>query len=98
IVLLRVFTGDRPPTPALVGVVVGFGGLGLLVHPKHNAPLWALLLVVCSAVMWATGSFLSARLSMPADAFAATAFEMLAGGLILEPSRLADAKADCREC
>jgi drug/metabolite transporter (DMT)-like permease len=39
--------------------------------------------------MWAIGSFLSSRLSLPADSFAATSFEMLAGGLILLPIGLA---------
>jgi drug/metabolite transporter (DMT)-like permease len=35
--------------------------------------------------MWATGSFLSSRLPMPADPFAATAIEMLTGGLAMLP-------------
>ncbi len=35
--------------------------------------------------MWASGSFISSRLPMPADAFAATSIEMLAGGAILLP-------------
>jgi drug/metabolite transporter (DMT)-like permease len=89
IVLLRTITGDRPPRVALVGVFVGFGGLALLVRPSGGAPLWALLLVVFSALMWATGSFLSRRLSLPADSLVATSFEMLAGGLILLPIGLA---------
>jgi drug/metabolite transporter (DMT)-like permease len=89
IVLLRTVTGDRPPRAALVGVIIGFGGLVLLVRPNGGAPLWALLLVVASSVMWAAGSFLSSRLPLPADSFAATSFEMLAGGLILLPIGLA---------
>jgi len=90
IVLLRTLSGDRPPTAALAGVLVGFGGLVLLVRPTGGgAPLWALLLVVCSAVMWATGSFLSGRLPLPANSFAATSYQMLAGGLILLPIALA---------
>jgi drug/metabolite transporter (DMT)-like permease len=51
--------------------------------------LWSLLLVVCSSVMWATGSFLSGRLPLPRDSFAATSYEMLVGGLILLPIGLA---------
>jgi drug/metabolite transporter (DMT)-like permease len=89
IVLLRTLTGDRPPRAALAGVIVGFGGLVLLVRPNGGAPLWALLLVVCSGLMWAIGSFLSSRLSLPADSFAATSYEMLAGGIILLPIGLA---------
>jgi drug/metabolite transporter (DMT)-like permease len=42
--------------------------------------------------MWATGSFLSARLQMPADPFAATSLEMLAGGFIMLPLGLVQAR------
>jgi drug/metabolite transporter (DMT)-like permease len=89
IVLLRMVSGDRPPREALVGVIVGFGGLALLVRPSGGAPLWAMLLVLSSALMWATGSFISRRLPLPADSLAATSFEMLVGGLILLPIGLA---------
>jgi drug/metabolite transporter (DMT)-like permease len=89
IVLLRTLTGDRPPRAALLAVVVGFCGLAILVRPSGGAPLWALLLCVCSSVMWATGSFLSGRLPLPEDVFAATSLEMLAGGAILLPIGLA---------
>jgi drug/metabolite transporter (DMT)-like permease len=89
IVLLRMLTGDRPPRAALVGVIVGFGGLVLLVRPSGDAPLWPLLLVVGAAMLWAAGAFLSSRLPMPRDSFAATSYEMLTGGLILLPIGLA---------
>jgi drug/metabolite transporter (DMT)-like permease len=89
IVVMRIGTGDRPPRAALVSVLVGFAGVALLVRPSGGAPLWALLIVVVSAVMWAVGSFLSARLPMPRDSFAATTYEMLAGGLLLLPIGIA---------
>lgn len=89
IVVFRTVTGDRPPLASLAGVLVGFGGLALLVRPSGGSPLWALLLVVCSAAMWATGSFLSSRVSLPRDSFAATSYEMLVGGAILLPLGLA---------
>ncbi len=89
IVVLRISNGDRPPTAALASVLVGFAGLALLVRPSGGAPLWALLIVVGSAVMWAVGSYLSSRLPMPRDSFAATTYEMLAGGIILLPIGLA---------
>jgi drug/metabolite transporter (DMT)-like permease len=89
VVVLRLCTGDTPPLASLAGVLVGFGGLALLVRPSGGAPLWSLLVVLCSAIMWATGSFLSSRLTMPRDSFAATSYEMLVGGLILLPIGLA---------
>jgi drug/metabolite transporter (DMT)-like permease len=74
---------------ALLAVGAGFCGLVLLIRPGGGAPLWALLIVVCSALMWAFGSFLSSRLPMPDDAFGAAALEMLVGGAILLPIGLA---------
>jgi drug/metabolite transporter (DMT)-like permease len=85
IVVLRFATGDRPPRAVLAGVLVGFAGLALLVRPSGGAPLWSLLLVLGCSVMWALGSFISARLPLPEDAFAATTYEMLGGGAILLP-------------
>jgi len=85
IVLFRTLTGDRPPRAALVGVLVGFAGLAILVRPSGGAPLWALMLVVGSSLMWALGSFLSGKVPLPRDAFAATSLEMLAGGLLMFP-------------
>jgi drug/metabolite transporter (DMT)-like permease len=85
LVVFRSATLDRPPRAARTGVMVGFCGLVLLVRPGGGAPLWALLLLVLSSVMWATGSFLSGKLPLPADSFASTSYEMLCGGLILLP-------------
>ena len=85
IVLLRTATGDRPSRAALVGVATGFGGIALLVHPGGSVSFGGILLVLCSASIWATGSFLSSRLPLPSDALVATAIEMLAGGMVLLP-------------
>jgi drug/metabolite transporter (DMT)-like permease len=89
IVLMRTATGDRPPSLALAGVVVGFGGLALVARPSGGTPWWAMVLVVVSSTLWATGSFLSGRIPLPRDSFAATAYEMLAGGVVLLPIGLA---------
>ena len=85
IVLLRVATGDRPTRRVLVAVVVGFVGLAILARPGGGTSLPWLGLVICSALAWALGSFLSSRMTMPADTFAATALEMLVGGFFLLP-------------
>jgi drug/metabolite transporter (DMT)-like permease len=88
VVLLRLGSGDRPHAAAIAGVGLGFCGLVLLVRPSGGAPLWGMLVVVASALMWATGAFLSGRLPLPRDSFAATALEMLTGGLVLLPIAL----------
>jgi drug/metabolite transporter (DMT)-like permease len=53
------------------------------VRPHGGAPLWALLLVLASAVTWAIGAFLSSRLPMPRDTFTGAGYEMLVGGIVL---------------
>ena len=85
VIVLRVAGGERPSSGAIVGVAIGFVGIAILVRPGGGATAWGLALVLGSAVAWAVGSYLSGRLPMPRDAFAATALEMLAGGLVLLP-------------
>ena len=85
VTLLRIAGGERPPRLAIAGVVVGFVGVAVLFHPEGGATWWGIALTGISAVAWATGSYLSGRLPLPEDAFVATTFEMIAGGLILLP-------------
>jgi drug/metabolite transporter (DMT)-like permease len=91
VVLLQL--GARVPVPrlAVVGVLSGFAGVAVLLHPQGGATTAGLLLCVVSAVMWSIGSFLSGRLPLPADPVAATAYEMLGGGLVMLPFGLATA-------
>jgi drug/metabolite transporter (DMT)-like permease len=86
--VLRLGGRERLPWPVLAGVGVGFAGVAVLAQPSGGAKSWGIALCVASALMWSTGSFLSSRLTMPADPFAATSYEMLAGGLIMFPISL----------
>ena len=88
ILVLRLLARERLPWPALAGVGVGFVGVAILARPSGGATTLGIVLCVASALMWATGSVLSARLTMPDDPFAATAYEMLAGGLLMLPPSL----------
>jgi drug/metabolite transporter (DMT)-like permease len=88
VVVLRLAGRERLPWPVLSGVGVGFAGVAILAQPSGNAKLWGIALCVLSAVMWSIGSVLSARVTMPDDPFAATAYEMLAGGLLMLPVSL----------
>ena len=84
VVLLRLAAHERPDLVSVAGLVVGFAGIALLVRPGGDSgSLGYLLLTVLGAFMWAFGSFLSPRLPVPRDPFAATAYEMLAGGIVL---------------
>jgi drug/metabolite transporter (DMT)-like permease len=90
VVLMRVAGGDRPPPLAIVGVLVGFGGVAILFHPEGGATWRGIALTGLSAFAWALGSYLSSRISLPEDALVATTYEMLAGGLLLLPVGLAE--------
>ena len=84
VVLLRLAARERPDLISVTGLVVGFAGIALLVRPGGGSgSLGYLLLTVLGSFLWAFGSFLSPRLPVPRDAFAATAYEMLAGGAVL---------------
>jgi drug/metabolite transporter (DMT)-like permease len=83
VAVLRLAGRERMPWQVLAGVGVGFAGVGIIAQPSGGAKWWGLALCVLSATMWATGSFLSARLPMPVDPFAATSVEMLTGGLVM---------------
>jgi drug/metabolite transporter (DMT)-like permease len=85
LVLLRLAAGESPTRGAIVGVLIGFAGIAVLVRPGGDATVGGLALVVASALAWTIGSYLSGRLPLPRDAFAATALEMLAGGIVLLP-------------
>jgi drug/metabolite transporter (DMT)-like permease len=91
LVVLRLLSSERPPRAALAGVGVGFAGVAILLQPGSGASTTGVALCLLSAVMWSLGSFASARLTMPENAFAATSWEMLAGGLVMLPFGLASA-------
>jgi len=78
-------TQERLPWQVLAGVGVGFAGVAVLAHPSGGAHWSGVGLCILSATMWATGSFVSSRVEMPADPFAATSLEMLAGGFVMLP-------------
>ena len=86
IVLLRRAAGERIGRDLIIGVTVGIVGVAVLVVPggaTGQTDLAGLLLLVGATLMWATGTFISPRLTMPRSALASTAFQMIAAGLVL---------------
>ena len=84
VLLLRLLAKERPDLLSTIGLVIGFAGIVLLVHPgSDTGPLSYLLITVAASFMWALGSFLSPRIPVPRDALVATGYEMLCGGLVL---------------
>ena len=84
VVLLRASRGDRPTSRTVLGVLIGFAGLAVLLLPgarPQGVQLWAVVLVLCSSVLWAVGSFVGSRLPLPADPLVASVVEMLGGAV-----------------
>ena len=90
VLLFRLAAGERPDRIATLGLLVGFAGIAVLVRPGGGSgPLGYLLLTVLAAISWALGTFLSPRIPVPRDAFVATGYETLIGGLVLTTIGLA---------
>jgi drug/metabolite transporter (DMT)-like permease len=85
LVVFRWGSGDRPALATIAGVLVGFGGVALLTVTRGGGSGSAsgIAVILAAALSWATGSFLSSRLPMPANPFTASVYEMAAGGVVL---------------
>ncbi|WP_283139689.1 EamA family transporter [Rhizohabitans arisaemae] len=84
LVVFRVIARDRPHLLTLTGVLVGFGGVALLTFGDGDTAAtstFGVTVVLFASFSWAIGSFFSGRVPMPRDPFAASTYEMLAGGL-----------------
>lgn len=86
IVVYRMVAGERVGRDLLAGVFLGLLGVAILVVPGGlNGtidPLGAILLFIAT-LSWALGTFLSPRLATPRNALVSTAYQMLAGGVVL---------------
>jgi drug/metabolite transporter (DMT)-like permease len=86
VVCYRLISGDRPPRQTTFGVALGFAGLAMLVLSagiEGGVPIGATLIVVMAPMFWSFGSWLSPRLSLPANPFVATAYEMACAGPVM---------------
>ena len=88
-ILGGIFLGDRLPRLAVIGIAVGFAGVGILVGPSAfggSGSLDPVGLAACllAPIAWAGGSlFASRRASLPGRPLVATGLQMVLGGLVL---------------
>ncbi|PZF84473.1 EamA family transporter [Jiangella anatolica] len=85
-VLLQVAGGQRPPWLTWVGVLVGLAGVAVICVPRggiEGVEAWGIGVLLFGTVSWAFGSYFSPRLGLPRNALVASAYEMLAGGVLL---------------
>jgi drug/metabolite transporter (DMT)-like permease len=81
----RVFYAQRLARVVVLGLVIGFAGVGLLVAPggAGGAGSRAAFVLVFSSLAWAIGSLYSRQAPLPQRPQVAAAMQMLAGGLML---------------
>jgi drug/metabolite transporter (DMT)-like permease len=80
--------GTRPTRLSILGLLLGFGGVGLLVGPAafssaRDLDVFAALVLVGASLSWAAGSVYSRVLPRPASASVGSGMQMLAGGIVL---------------
>lgn len=81
LVVFRFAVRDKPKVLTLAGVLVGLGGVAALsLSGGEGANTTGIVVVLLASLSWSIGSFLSARIPMPKNAFAASTVEMLVGG------------------
>jgi drug/metabolite transporter (DMT)-like permease len=93
-VLGRVWQGERLHAAAIVGLLLGFVGVGLLVRPAGTGvSVLPSLLVIAGALAWAVGSLYVRRAPLPVNPLRGTAMQMLAGGAVFAVIGLATGEA-----
>lgn len=99
VVLWRLAAREHVGLLPAAGVVLGLVGVGVLVWPAGGrgvvagASLLGVGLLLVVALSYATGSFLSPRLPLPADTFSTSAAQMLLAGLTMTAAGLLTGEA-----
>jgi drug/metabolite transporter (DMT)-like permease len=81
--------GVKPNWPAIIGLIVGFGGIFLLVGPAeltgggHTLNPLGVGTLLMAAFLWSIGSIYSRNVDMPKSSLMGTGAEMVTGSLAL---------------
>jgi drug/metabolite transporter (DMT)-like permease len=76
-------TGRRLAPQAVLGIVVGFAGIALLVHPGGDIDLFGAFVCLLAPLSWAVGSLYARNAKLPSNLLLGSGMEMLAGGALL---------------
>ncbi len=74
---------ERLPRLAVLGLVVGVAGVGLLLRPGSNLNPVGLSLIALGNLSWALGAVLAPRVRLPDDPRVAAGAELLSGGTVV---------------
>ena len=86
IILFRRLSKDPINRVALIGVLVGFAGVGVLMLPgerPHGLSIGPMLVVVLAAALWAIGSYYPRSWPLPRDVFLSTSLQMVTSGAVM---------------
>ena len=86
IILFRRLSKDPINRTALLGVLIGFCGVGVLMLPGERPAglsVGPMLVVVAAAASWAIGSYYPRRWPLPKDIFLSTALQMVTSGALM---------------
>jgi drug/metabolite transporter (DMT)-like permease len=86
VLALRALAGETIASATRIAAIVGLVGLALVVIPTGaggGSTLIGVALMLGATASWSFGSFVSGRLPLPRDPFAATIWEMLGGSAAL---------------
>jgi drug/metabolite transporter (DMT)-like permease len=86
IVVMRSLTRDRPSRATTAAVLGGLMGLALVILPEgqeSGSTALGLAIMLAATIAWSSGSFVSSRLTLPADPFVTTTIQMLSAGAVL---------------
>lgn len=74
---------ERLAARGIVGLIVGFAGIGLLLRPGSGLDLWGVGVIVAGQLAWAAGAEFAPRLGLPKEPRLAAGLELLVGGFVL---------------
>jgi drug/metabolite transporter (DMT)-like permease/GNAT superfamily N-acetyltransferase len=86
IILFRRLSRDPINRVALLGVLIGFGGVGVLMLPgerPNGLSIGPMLIVVAAAASWAIGSYYPRRWPLPRDTMLSTSLQMVVSGALM---------------
>jgi drug/metabolite transporter (DMT)-like permease/GNAT superfamily N-acetyltransferase len=86
IILFRRLSKDPINRIALLGVLIGFAGVGVLMLPGERPAglsIGPMLVVVAAAACWAIGSYYPRRWPLPQDTMLSTSLQMVVSGALM---------------
>jgi drug/metabolite transporter (DMT)-like permease len=89
----RTFFGRRLSPAAIVGLVIGFGGVALLVRPGGGGDVGTALTLLATTSAWAAGSLYARGAPLPSSPLLSASMQMLAAGVFLGVTGLVSGEA-----